>query len=171
MDKITDEVLLDYIDGVLEDNKADFLKKNLLEDEKLHSRFLELKRADEYLSGTLESPSKNFTDAVWTKISISGENARFSLNGLLIVLTAMITVVLGSYFITDSIIELDLDIGIPNMLSEYVKVPQMDMPEGINLKTISQALLYGISFLLLLILDKAILKPYFKRRKELLGSH
>lgn len=171
MDKITDEILLDYLDGSLTEEKAEYVKELLDQDNELKSRLMDLKMADQYMIGNMDSPSMNFTETVWNRISSSGRTSKFSLNGLLIVLAAMITVVLGSYFMTDSIIDLDLNVTVPSTVTEYVKVPQIEMPEGVNLKTVSQVLLYSISLLLLLILDKAILKPYFKRRKELLGSH
>ncbi|MEM1407163.1 MAG: hypothetical protein AAGG59_10340 [Bacteroidota bacterium] len=169
MDKITDEVLLDYIDGSLIQSEAIRIKAAINANPQLRARLEELRLPDQHLAGSLESPSANFTDAVWSKISqAKGNVPKFSLNSFLIVFAAMITVVLGSYFMTDSIIDLDLSLKVPNTVTEYVEVPQVEIPQGISLKTVSQILLYSLSFLLLLILDKAILKPYFKKRRELL---
>lgn len=169
MDKITDEVLLDYIDGSLIQSEAIRIKAAINANPQLRARLEELRLPDRHLAGSLESPSANFTDTVWSKLSQSKGNVpKFSLNSFLIVFAAMITVVLGSYFMTDSIIDLDLSLKVPNTVTEYVEVPQVEIPQGISLKTVSQILLYSLSFLLLLILDKAILKPYFKKRRELL---
>ncbi|MEM6524060.1 MAG: hypothetical protein AAGF85_06695 [Bacteroidota bacterium] len=169
MNKITDEVLLDYIDGALDKADEQFIKKQLQSDMQLRARLHDLKKADKHLMGDILHPSVNFTDTVWKKISNMGSAPRLSLNGLLIVLAAMVTVVLGSYFMTDSIIDINLNVGVPSSVTEYVKVPEVELPKGINLKIISQILLYSISFLLLLILDRAILKPYFRRRRQLFG--
>ncbi len=163
MEKISDEILLEYLDGTLEARETELLRNRLQNDVVLKVRLEELKQADQYLNGVIDNPSPRFADIVWTKISEASKAPTFRLNGFLIVIASMLTVIAGSYFMTDGIVELNLKI--PATVSEYVTVPQIELPEGINLKMISQVLLYGLSFLILLILDKAILKPYFRKRK------
>ncbi len=170
MDKITDEILLDYIDGLLPEKEVEQIDAVLEKDTQLRLRIKELKFTDNVLTGSLDNPSNNFTDLVWGRIAGNSSSKKFSINSLVIVIAAMLTVVLGSYFITDSMMELNVNWRFEN-IGGYLTIPEeLNIKEGINLKLISQILLYATSFLILLLLDRIVLRPYFQKRREMISG-
>lgn len=163
--EITDEVLLDYIDGALSTGKKELVEGACESDPALRKRLAELQKTDQWLSQMIESAPATFTTRVWERLQQSpGLESRYSFNSLLLLLGALATVVIGSYFISDSVMQLHLDWSFEG-IGNYVRIPEVSLNQGIQLKLITQVLLFGLAMLALLFLDKAVLRPYFKRRR------
>lgn len=170
MTSITDEILLEYLDGTIPAKEAEYIKEFLENNADLKARLKELKLADQIMMDKIQTPSPSFTETVLDRIARTAHAPVLNMNKFLIVVGAMLTVVLGSYFITDSMIDLDLGLNLNDTIIEYVNIPAVDVPKDVNLKLVNQVFLYSISFLILLIFDRAVLRPYFKRRKEYMSE-
>lgn len=164
MDKITDEVLLNYIDGLLPEAQVEQVEAVLERDTKIRDRINALKLADSLMKESMEHPAVGFTEKVWGNIAGARTVYKFDPNSFLIIFSALLTVFLGSYFITDSMVEMNLW-----NLENYIQMPELNILEEVNFKLLSQILLYILSFLILLLLDRIFLRPYFKRRREMTG--
>jgi len=162
--KISEEILLDYIDGNLSDDEAKQVKIILDESRKWQEIFVELKELDKLLKTTkLKSPSQEFAG----KVMMSIENTGLSIkrNGLFVLILSFLTIIAASYYMSGSAIQLtgfDTDL-ISQQVKEYL--PTNYLPQSINMKVINSTLLCGLSIFSLLVLDKAVLQPYFKNRR------
>ena len=168
--EVTDEVLFDYIDGNLSPGKKELVEGACEEDELLRKRLAELQKLDFMLSQTTATPSPTFTDVVWSRLRQAPGNAyTYGLNSLLLLLGAVITVIIGSLYIPEGVIQMDLT-WVLESTESYVKTPNLDLTHGIDLKILTQGMLFGLMILALLLLDKALLRPYFKRRRAMISG-
>lgn len=167
--KITDELLLDYIDGLLNDDEVNEVEKACLEP-KIALRLEELKKADQLMMMTsaLEMPSKNFSSKVMANLDKPMiKSVPYSRkNGLIILILALLTVIAGSLYMTESMITLDLFDSVElNQLNHVVEMPSVELPESFNLKILTDGLLFSVLVLSLLLLDKVVLRPFFRSRR------
>jgi hypothetical protein len=155
--------LLDYIDGNLSDDETQKLEAMLLKDEALRSCLKELKMVDFYLKALkVEQPTLNFTDQVMKAVdaqpvseNISPWMGKLLLAGILTV--SLLTSLLVSSGFFDGIATLpDLD---------NINYFNFSMPViNISGKLMINIIIFLNVALALLVLDRAVLKPFFKRR-------
>lgn len=155
----TDEQLLDYLDGNLTPVVADSINKALKKDASLASRLAELKRLDDVLSNIqLKSPSGHFVFNVM--YDLDKAEAKIRKGGLFIVLAALLTVIIGSYYMVGTALDVS---GMQTI--DYLSSVKNYMPDQINLKNVNSLALLVISFIALMVFDRAVLKPYFHNRR------
>lgn len=163
---ISDEELLDFLDG---NSSASDKKKiqNILEnDTDLLNRVNMFSKSESILKSSIKSsPSKNFTAIVMS--SVAAIKNPYHKGGIFIWVLTLISVIACSYFLTDITFNVNFD-----FIGQYIpELPMIDKPNDIkvdqplNMLIISKVLLYGMLFIALLLLDKTVLKPYFKNRQ------
>lgn len=157
--EITDEQLLDYLDGNINQPDRELLTKIIEEHPEVKARLRDLEQVDSILSEmTVKQTSAQFVTSVMDDL----KNKPYSIKkgGFLIVLVAIFTVLLGAYFTVSDMI----DLSIIKQEDYYSQLWQY-IPNTINLKTLNTVLLGALSLFSLLIFDKTVLKPFFQKRK------
>lgn len=160
-----EDKLLDYLDGKLEPSQRESFEAMLASDEQLKNRLEALTSADNLLRQmTLATPSKNFTGAVmnnldrYTQRSPSIRNGLFLLLGILMVLAIAITLLTAGVF--DGAATVDLNEI--NLIQDFVRksLPSLSIDGKWVINTII-LLNLAVAFV---VLDRAVLKPFFQRR-------
>ena len=166
--KITDELLLDYIDGSLSAEQAARVKE-ALNDPGIAERLRELEQIDQLLHiQLLETPSKNFTSKVMANLykPIADRPYYSRKNGFIVLTLALLTVIAGSLFMTESVVTIDLFNSVDlNQYNAPIEMPEINMPEAVNLKILTDGLLFTMVILALLLLDRVVLRPFFRSRR------
>lgn len=169
-----EEKLLDYLDGNLSAPEKEKLEQQIQQHPGLKARFDTLRTLHSMLgNNTLEQPAKNFTQQVMARLdhyprssSISLRNGIFLLCGVFIVaVVAALLVSAGVFDSATSVIDLK-NFNLPQKyIQEYVQVP---LPAfKFSGKIMVQIIIVLNLVLGWLVLDRAILKPLFKRRMEM----
>lgn len=155
MKNISDEKLLEFIDETLVASEREEIRKLINEDQAISKRYSEFLEMHQMLNEKpLMTPSAGFVDGVI--YSLSYKRSRFRKSGLILFILALSVVILGSIYIPDLVLNLDLD---PLSLRNF----KVEMPGGIDLKQLNIILLSVLSFISLLLFEKTVLKPLFKR--------
>jgi hypothetical protein len=163
---ISDEELLDFIDGNSSASDKRRLEVLLENNIRLNERMKMFCKSEEIIARSIKSsPSKNFTTSVMNRVS-SIRNP-YRKGGIAIWILTFISVLACSYFLTDTTLNVNFD-----FVSQYLpKIPMIDTPSDIlmdqplSMLVISKVLLYGMLFIALMLLDKTVLRPYFKNRQ------
>lgn len=165
-----EEKLLDYLDGTLAGSEKESLENLIKNSAALKNRLDELRVLDAGLrSVKIEQPSKNFTQLVMNKLdqypiqskSFSSRNGIILLVGVLVAVGIGSLLVAGGSFDGTSSIELNQNI-IPN---KYLQNPLPAIP--FNGKLVVNIIILLNLALAFLVLDRAILKPWFEKRARM----
>ncbi|MEP2773950.1 MAG: hypothetical protein ABJH05_17480 [Fulvivirga sp.] len=155
MENISDEKLLEFIDGTLVASENEEIKNLIKEDQALSKRYSQFLEIHQMLKEKpLMTPSTGFVDGVI--YSLSYKRSRFRKSGLILFIAALSVVILGSIYIPELVLNLNLE---PLSLKNF----KIEMPGGIDLKQLNIILLSVLSFISLLLFEKTVLKPLFKR--------
>ncbi|HEY3403414.1 MAG TPA: hypothetical protein VGK59_08515 [Ohtaekwangia sp.] len=183
MEKISPELeekLLDYLDGSLRGAEKESLEQQFQQNPVLKARLETLRTLHQLLAGNnLEQPSKNFTQQVMLKLdqyprtsSLSIRNGLLLLTGVFVVaILAALMVSTGMFDNTTSVIDLN-KIEVPKPLEapqqyvqEYIQQPLPSFEfDGKLMVNIIICLNLVLGWILL---DRAILKPLFKKRMQM----
>lgn len=166
----TDEQLMNYIDGLSDAAEVELIEKALSTDQNTKERYKDLVTANDWLVGQdMIKPSagfsKNIMQQIASEAALQLESSVFKKNGLLILLVSICTVVIGSVFMVDAALELTAPKLESMNLFDKISIPQLSLSQTIDFRLLSQASLFLLTILSLMIFDKAILKPYFLRRR------
>jgi anti-sigma factor RsiW len=171
MDHHNDDILLNYLDGLMTDDQAKALKSQLEESPALRER-LELLRSIHLTlkqQAGLMQPSSNFTHRVMLNLhrlpvsaGLSPKNGLLLLGGVLVAVGMLAFLLSGGLFdnMTDSISLNSLPVS-----KEVIKNPLPTV--AVNGKWIINGIVVlalGLSFVLL---DRTILRPLFNKRSRL----
>ena len=173
MDKVnseSDDLLLRYIDGTLSPSEKNNLEKDLEQKEVLRKRLDHLRSTHALLRlNRLEQPSKNFTQLVMSRLnheplrgtSFPIRNSILLLAGVLVV--AVIAAVLVPAGVFDGI-STTIDLSQVNLPKKYV---ERSLPSvSVDGKLMVNLIIMVNLVLGWLVLDRAILKPFFQRRMQ-----
>jgi len=167
-----EDKLLDYIDGTLMGNDREIFEQAIASNPLLKKRLDELQQLDTSLrSVKIEQPSKNFTQLVMNRLDQYPAQAKSftSRNGILLLVGVLVAVGIGSLLVAggvfDSTSTLDLNQAIkPN---KYIQNPLPSI--SINGKLIVNSIILLNIGLAFLVLDRAVLKPWFEKRARMHG--
>lgn len=166
--KISDEQLLEYIDGTLNAEQNRRIEE-ALQDKTVAARLKELKQIDQLLSSVQqEQPRQNFTAYVMANLDkpIVTRSVYSKKNGLFLIILALLTVVAGSLYMTESFVNFDISNSLNvDQLNAPFEIPDVEVSGAINLKMVTDGLLFSIVILALLLLDRVVLKPFFRNRR------
>ncbi|MTI21826.1 hypothetical protein E1176_12410 [Fulvivirga sp. RKSG066] len=157
MEEITHEKLLDYIDGTLDRHESLQLEEKISKDSSLAQQYQELLQIDSALQHLeIHKPSADMAKRVMVSIS----NPGIKRSSIYLMIITCLTVICGSYFMAEGMIDL-------TMLEQisYLSAIESYLPDSINYKLISNSLLFVLTIFGLVIFDKLILRPYFKKRQ------
>jgi hypothetical protein len=163
-----EDTLLDYLDGSLSPVQREAFEQSLKSNPEWQSRLEELRIADEvFRSMPLEHPSKNFTSSAMLNLDQYPVRSGLSIRKGILLLTGMIgvmamAVMLLSAGVFDQTATFDLnDIGV---VQRYIK---QNLP-GISIdgKMVVNVIILLNMALAFVVLDRAILKPFFQKRMQ-----
>jgi hypothetical protein len=167
--KQQEDSLIAYLDGTLSPSEKAHLEQELVSSPALQQRLAALQTVTQVLKSTaLEQPSKTFTQRVMSGLDHYPLRSGLSLkNGTLLLVGVMIAVGIGAFLLSagvfDSTGTIDLnDIGIQN---KYIRERLPAIP--VNGKLIMNIIIMLNLALAFLVLDRAILKPWFDRRTRM----
>lgn len=167
MQNITDNELLDFLDGNGDERDRARIEKSISSDLTVKKRLEELRLVHQFLQGnTLSSPSKNFTQRVMSNLHarpassiLSPKNGLILLAGLLIASLLALTLTSSGAF--------DQWHGFLPFDSSPLKNKWVTLPSSVpfDIKVFVKVVVLINAALALLLLDRTILRPYFQRRK------
>ncbi len=173
MRQITDKELLDYLDGLLSPEDSTEIEEVLKKDGELKERYLHLQRVDKALEAVnTEEAAFDFSDKVmanlhdprYHKVSLL---SIFNQKNLMMVGGILVGIMIGIYIIST---------GLAPSVLESVSLDSITIQDqSLNLKPIWDSLTGGMFIkifflfdllLALFLLDRAVLKPMFRRRTQ-----
>jgi hypothetical protein len=167
--QILDDTLLNYLDGSIPPEEKMQIEKLLQENDLLRSRLEELRVVHLTLSQIkLEQPSKNFTQFVMGKLDGYTERSSFPIrNGILLLAGVLVAVGIVALLVSSGVFDQTqtlVDLNKINLPKQYIQQPLPTIPfNGKVLINIIIVLNLGLAWV---VLDRAILKPYFQRRMQ-----
>jgi hypothetical protein len=164
---ISEDQLLDYLDGTLNPTEAEEVKQALAQSPLLQKRYDMLRALHSQLQNLkVEEPSRNFTNVVMGRLNQYPLQKGFSfLNSILLLAGVLIAVAIATLLVSkgffDGSTSINLnEIDIPKLQEQ--KLPSFSI-DGKLMVNIIIILNLAIAFV---VLDRAILKPYFRNRLQ-----
>ncbi len=174
MEKISsaqEDLLLDYLDGILNDKEIMEVKKQLENSTLLQERLEELRSLNESLMSihsTLEAPSPLFVNKVMKNLhsgsysnALSPRNGLLLLGGVIIAVGFLMAMVSAGVFDQTTVVSLDKVIPVKDYFQQSLPVI------SINSKLIIKIIIGLNMALVFVVLDRTVLKPFFQRRAGL----
>lgn len=164
--EVQDDLLWSYLDGNLAGAPKKELEEQLERNPQLQSRLNELKELDSFArTNLIISPSANFTQAVM--LGIKSVRIKPRRSDWLLIIGVLFATLISTFYITDASWALDLKVPLDvfKPVANYLPSNDVNINEQIDFSLLSKGLLYLIVFLILLVFDRAILRPYFKNRQ------
>lgn len=164
-----DDTLLNYLDGSLKPEEKTDIEKLLSQSDALRIRLDELRVIHFALRQTkLDQPSKNFTQLVMGKLDGYTERSTFPIrNGIWLLAGVLVAVGIVSLLVSSGVFDQTqtmVDLNKINLPKQYIQEPLPSIPfNGKLLINIIIVLNLGLAWV---VLDRAILKPYFQRRMQ-----
>jgi len=163
-----DSTLFEYIDGGLKGSEKKNFEQILKDSPALQTRLEELRRLDSGLRTIkVEHPSKNFTQRVMSRLDqypIRSSNLTFR-NGILLLTGVLVAVGLGSLLLAGGVFDgtSSIDLNQTIIANKYI---QKTLPTfNFNGKLIMNIIILLNLALAFMVLDRAILRPWFERRR------
>lgn len=161
--------LFDYLDGTMSaDERKEFehvlsdspaLQKQVDEQRLLESSLRILK---------LEEPSPAFAQNVMSKINQSSQGSSLSIrNGIFLLIGVMVVSLIATLLVQAGVFDATGSLSAPTNLgglSEYIKQPIPSISIPVNGKLIVNGIILLNLAIGFIILDRAVLRPYFERR-------
>ncbi|MEJ7644366.1 MAG: hypothetical protein WKF87_07210 [Chryseolinea sp.] len=173
MEKLTQlqqDQLLEYLDGNLNEIEKKKFEEAILKNSLLRSRLEEVQSIHTLLQFSKQDhPAKNFTDLVMANLTnypaaYSSTSVR---NGIFLLLGVLLAVGIGTVLLTEGIFDntiATLDVG---NASFFERIGQRAIPAiAINGKIVVNIIILLNLGLAWLVLDRAILRPLFRKRSE-----
>lgn len=167
--KQQEDNLIAYLDGTLSPTEKEQLEQELANSTALQQRLAALQTVTHVLKTiTLEQPSKNFTQRVMSGLDQYPVRSGLSLkNGILLLVGVMIAVGIGAFLLSAGVFDSSGSIDLNNMVIEnkYIQESLPSIP--VNGKLVMNIIIMLNIALAFLVLDRAILKPWFERRTRM----
>lgn len=159
-----EDALLAYLDGTLSPPAIRAMEQELELNTTLRTRLEELRKVHEALQlAGMEEPSSNFTHLVMSKLDHSPVRAGFAIrDGILLLLGVLVATGIASYLLYRGVfnVTMPLNLGTIDLPKVNQPLPSISL-DGKLMVNIIVLLNLGIAWL---VLDRMILRPYFKRR-------
>ncbi|QOI97577.1 MAG: hypothetical protein HRU69_08780 [Flammeovirgaceae bacterium] len=165
---ISDDQLLNYLDGTLKPEEQTLLKQTLMSNQRANERLEELRLIHTYLKSVrVEETSKNFTEGVINRLNQPQLSGYLTRNGILLLAGALVTIGLASLLLSsgmfDSVTSINLNqLGITNTYFER-NLPTIPF----NGRLIVNMVILANIALAFIVLDRTVLKPWFERRRTM----
>lgn len=167
--KQLDDRLLEYLDGALAPADKERLEQEIAASEEMSFRFEELRTLTHSLSHVqLEQPSKNFTQRVMDHLDQLPVRSNLSIrNSILLLAGVLVAVGIGSLLLASGIFDTPGSINLNELIQQnkYIQQPLPSIP--FNGKLVVNIIILLNIALAFLVLDRAILRPWFERRARM----
>ena len=176
MSSFNQEDIFSYLDQSMTPEKLQQFKKQLNSDPELKAAVDEARTAHEYFkNNALEKAPAPLADQVMTRISETAKtkyyrpSGLFSSTGFLLVsgiitaLVAFLSLISSGY--------LDLSSVMPGLFENSTALSNLSENFFITKRTITNSLVVIYGVLALVVLDKFVFNPFFKKRVKRLGYH
>ncbi len=167
--KITEETIFNYLDHQLSAEEVELFEKEIHDDQFLSNKFKQLKLAHESLSvQKISSAPAGFAERVMNSITeIEASSGKFFNKNRIFVLILIGLVVLSTLYY----LSIQFYPGIGNMVTNQVTLQKITVDLNPTRKILDSGMLFKFVFYVngvigLLLLERALLKPYFERRKQ-----
>jgi len=159
--------MLDMIDGRLSAMEKESLLEELEKNPELMAVYQSLKEAHDLMETMpLEKPRPSFSSQVMLKVNNLSSERKISWQGLLLFVGVILCVFITFLYLGQSP-DMALAILVPENYTLLDRTIRFDwMATLFNLKVVGNTLLFIAFVLAMFIFDKAILRPFFQRRKE-----
>jgi hypothetical protein len=163
-----EETLLNYVDGTLTGAEKEAFEQTLKTDVALQSRLQELQKTTLILKQiSLEQPSRNFTFTVMNRLDEYPVRSGLSIrNGILLLTGIMIVMGIAVLLLSAGVFDqkTTVDLNHLDLVQRYIK--QTLPGVSINGKWVVNTIVLLNLALAFVVLDRAILKPFFQRRLQ-----
>jgi len=164
-----DATLFEYIDGTLKGVEKERIEQLLRTSPEMQMRLEELRKLDTDLrSIQLEQPSKNFTQQIMSKLDqypVRSSKITFR-NGILLLSGVLVAVGIGSLLLAGGVFDGTSTIDLNQTIVPVNKYIEKPLPTfNFNGKTMVNVIILLNLALAFVVLDRAILKPWFERRR------
>lgn len=165
---VTDEHLLNYLDGTLNPQERNAIEQLLEADQQVALRLDALRSIHDYLlTSGADEPSKNFTQRVMERLQYPATSGYSPRNGILLLTGVLIAVGIAAVLLASGVFDTTTTLDL-NQLVVPNKYLDENLPSiSINGKLIVNLIILVNIALAFIVLDRAVLKPWFKRRREL----
>lgn len=167
--KFTEDIMLSYLDGELSDEDVLLFRKELNENKKYAIRFKKFEELHKsLLNNPLLSPTATFVDSVMESVTkLRARELKFFNRSRLFVISIMVLIIATSLYYFG--VQFYPTVG--GMISDQVTLKGFTLSlqpaqEFFSSTVIFKVVLYVNGLICLLLLDRAVLKPYFARRKQ-----
>lgn len=167
--KLNEEKILNYLDGLLDREEEKAFMEAIQQDEEMHKLFVHHKQIHESLeSEELQSPSTGFTNRVMETIyHIQANRVKFFNRSRLIVIGLIGLILLTTAYY----LSMKFYPTLGGTLASELTVRQFTFDLNPTRNFLDSDSLFKIVFYVngavcLLLLDRAVLKPFFARRRE-----
>jgi hypothetical protein len=167
-----EDKLLEYIDGKLHSSELESFESLLNQDTNLSNRLEELRLMNTMMRQIkIDQPSKNFTDLVMSNLNRKPVRSILSIrNGIFLIAGVLVTIGIASYLISIGTFDNTttvIDLNTINISRKYIDKQLPSLP--FNGKIMVNIIIMLNLALVFVVLDRIILKPYFRRRMQ--SSH
>ena len=164
-----DEKLFEYIDGGLKGIERENIEQLLKDSPALQARLEELRTLDSNLRTiSIQQPSKNFTQRVMSKLDqypLRSSSMSFR-NGILLLAGVLVAVGVGSLLVAGGVFDGTSSIDLNQTIVPVNKYIQKPLPTfNFNGKLVVNIIILLNLALAFLVLDRAILRPWFEKRR------
>lgn len=166
---ITDEQLLDYINGDLNDTQAEQIRQIIKLNTDVKDRFETLKKSESTLGELMiQSPSRNFVSRVMSSVlEGAGAHEKFFNRRRYFVISLIGLALIGTiYFFTIQFYPTLSGLFVEQVIISDKTVDLSPANELLDTDLIFKLVFYVNGIVGLLLFERAILKPYFMRRKQ-----
>lgn len=165
---ISDDHLLNYLDGTLSLPEKQQVEQLVATDPGTAARLEQLRFIHNQLAVVqIEEPSRNFTQKVMERLSYPLASGFSVKNGILLLVGVLIAVGIATTLLAAGVFDATTSIDL-NQLVVANKYISKELPSiSLNGKFIVNLIVLANIALALLVLDRAVLKPWFERRSNL----
>jgi hypothetical protein len=156
----------DYFDGKLSVSEREHLETQISQDDNVKEYFDSVRIADTLMKSLPAlTPSKNFTSLVMNGLNQMPGASPISIRAGIFLFMAIIAIIVIALFLISSGVfneSTAVDLNKVNFFQDYIK---QSLPSfSIDLQLVVKAIILLNLALAFILLDRAILKPYFSRR-------
>jgi hypothetical protein len=167
-----EDKLLEYIDGKLQTSELESFEALLNQDADLSNRLEELRSMNSLMRQIkIDQPSRNFTDLVMSNLDRKPVRNLLSIrNGIFLIVGVLVTIGIAAYLISIGTFDNTttvIDLNTIDISKKYINKQLPTLP--FNGKIMVNIIIMLNLALVFVVLDRIILKPYFRRRMQ--SSH
>jgi hypothetical protein len=166
-----DDALLEYLDDTLQGAERAALEDTIAQNPLVKNRLEELRHVHALLKAStgLEMPSKNFAGKVMARIHAAPSRSAWSIRNALILLAGIVVAIGAAIFLASAGMfdgSATVNLNPVDLPGKVIEAPLPGVTFDINGKLLVNIIILLNIVVAWILLDRAILKPYFQRRMQ-----